>query len=170
MPRGKLLNPTDPEERFWSKVDRSGGTNTCWIYLGAKNRGGYGSFWYLGMMQIASRVAFHFSYGLELPSTLQVLHHCDNPPCCNPIHLFLGSNTDNKLDSVMKRRNRGGSGPRLSDDLVLLIRRKSALGLSDANIARELNLNRRLICSVRRREFYKYVISSDLDGDLTLSS
>jgi hypothetical protein len=104
-------------ERFWPKVDKSG---ECWIWRGAKNRNGYGTFM-LGEFQArAHRVAYELTYGPIL-DRLMVCHHCDNPPCCNPAHLFLGTVADNAADMVKKGRQARGDhhGFRLHPESVL---------------------------------------------------
>lgn len=87
--------------RFWRRVDKSGGAEACWPWLGAKT-GGYGTVRMVGEMQRAHRVAFVLANG---PPLAHVLHRCDNPPCCNPAHLFDGSDADNVADMVAKRRH-----------------------------------------------------------------
>lgn len=91
-------------ERFWAKVDRSAGPDGCWPFIGACNHDGYGLFSTPDALVAASRVAWEITVGLILGG-LWVLHHCDNPPCCNPTHLFLGTNSDNQRDSVAKGRH-----------------------------------------------------------------
>jgi HNH endonuclease len=96
-------------ERFWSKVDSSGGSDACWPWTAALNvqRGGYGQF-RLGLPEKktirSNRMAWLLSGG-EIPEDVHVLHRCDNPACCNPAHLFLGTNADNIRDRVTKGRS-----------------------------------------------------------------
>jgi len=87
-------------DRFWSKVDKSG---DCWIWTGARDGKGYGMFWFRGRAHRAHRVAWALSHG-ELTNGLQALHHCDNPPCVRPSHLFAGTNDDNMADKHAKGR------------------------------------------------------------------
>lgn len=73
--------------RFWSKVDRSGGEQSCWPWQAAKNPAGYGVFGLgTGITCLAHRVAWFLKKG-EWPSE-NLLHRCDNPACCNHAHLF----------------------------------------------------------------------------------
>lgn len=75
----------------------------CVEWTGAKNGDGYGSVRYRGRVMRAHRVAWERAYG-PIPAGLQVLHRCDNPPCVNLNHLWLGTNTDNIHDAIAKGR------------------------------------------------------------------
>jgi hypothetical protein len=77
------------EERFWAKVDKSGGPSACWLWTASTNKG-YGQLEIDGRPEGAHRIAYKLSIG-PIPNGLSVCHSCDNPPCCNPSHLFLGS-------------------------------------------------------------------------------
>lgn len=86
------------EQRFWSKVDRRG-PDECWPWLAAKSATRYGVF----DKTRAHRVAYALTHGL-IPEGRIVCHRCDNPPCCNPAHLWLGTPKDNTADMVAKGR------------------------------------------------------------------
>jgi len=75
----------------------------CWIWQGRTNLKGYGVCYYRGRNYGAHRLAAHVWLGLDLSrSDLQVCHHCDNPPCVNPDHLFIGTAKDNHEDRMKK--------------------------------------------------------------------
>jgi hypothetical protein len=115
--------PRDLAERFWEKVDRTGGPAACWPWLAATDSHGRGQFNVHGKPQKAPRVAYALTY--NEPGALFVCHHCDNGLCCNPAHLFLGTHQDNMDDMVSKGRGAKGitSGlSKLTDDAVRSMR------------------------------------------------
>ena len=99
------------EERFWARVQKGDG---CWIYGGAKlpkEIGGYGWVSYKGKRIGAHRLAWMLTNG-PIPPGMEVCHSCDNGPCCNPAHLFLGTHAENMGDCKAKGRSRNGAmGP-----------------------------------------------------------
>jgi hypothetical protein len=94
-------------ERMWTYIDQSAGPDGCWPWTGARQRQGYGRT-SIGPRHLrAHRVVLGAALGRELSPREYVLHHCDNPPCCNPAHLFLGTSSDNMRDAVAKGRHIG---------------------------------------------------------------
>lgn len=77
----------------------------CWNWRGAKSRRGYGMAFYKGHFISAHRFAAHLWLRMALDDERQVLHHCDNPSCFNPKHLFIGTRSDNIRDCVQKKRH-----------------------------------------------------------------
>jgi hypothetical protein len=138
------------EERFWSKV-AIGEPGECWEWQRSRNADGYGQFKLASgeSPQRASRVAWMLSFG-DIPDGLWVLHRCDNPPCCNPAHLFLGTAADNHADMRAKGRAAGYrhqnylalvQGVRhLTDEEIQLARHLHGQGASCRSIARRLNV------------------------------
>ena len=94
--------------RFWKKVDRRG-PDECWEWQSCKSSAGYGEFLFDRRKRRAHRIAWRIANGFECP--VSVLHRCDNRKCCNPAHLFAGTQTDNIADMVSKGRARSGRKP-----------------------------------------------------------
>lgn len=88
-------------DRFWSQVGKG---DCCWVWTGATNREGYGRFYACRDSFLAHRVAWSITKG-DVPQDKLVCHHCDNPKCVNPEHLFLGTNHDNMQDMTAKGRH-----------------------------------------------------------------
>jgi hypothetical protein len=115
-------------DRFWHKVDKSN-EDGCWEWIGTKNKSGYGILWISdnpSTLRLAHRISWelHFS---PIPEKINVCHTCDNPPCVNPKHLFLGTFKDNMDDKVAKERHaRGEKTPThiLTENAVIDIRNR----------------------------------------------
>jgi len=95
-----VFEPTGTPDPFWSKVQKSDG---CWTWAGATWGRGYGAFKHEGRQVYAHRFAWEMAKG-PIPAGLFVCHHCDNPLCVRPDHLFLGTHTDNMRDASRKGR------------------------------------------------------------------
>jgi hypothetical protein len=89
------------EERFFQKVNK---TDSCWVWTGALNSKGYGSMGFEGKTMSTHKLSYLWFRG-EIPEGMLVCHHCDNPPCVNPEHLFLDTNSGNMKDMFKKGRN-----------------------------------------------------------------
>jgi hypothetical protein len=102
-----MAYPRNTSERFWSKVDKHG-PDECWEYMGHRDTKGYGVTKFMDVCKKAHRMAWVFTFGAvpegEGYHGTCVLHKCDNPPCCNPNHLFLGTIRDNIKDMDSKHR------------------------------------------------------------------
>lgn len=130
-------------DRFWARVDKSG---DCWTWSGLKKGNGYGRVWWDGRGTTAHRAAWMIANG-PIPPGLCVLHRCDNPPCCNPAHLFAGTQQQNIADKVAKGRHRY----ELSLLEIAEIREQIDSGLSDTEIAAAFGVARNTIGNYRRR-------------------
>lgn len=114
FPAGKGLAGLSPRiiDRFLSKIT-IGQPNQCWLWQAGRFAKGYGMFnagrdaYGTQDTRYAHRVAFQLATGIE-PGPLVVMHSCDNPPCCNPAHLSLGTQRDNLRDASAKGRLRTG--------------------------------------------------------------
>lgn len=124
-------------EDLWTYVDRSG---DCWLWMGYRHPYGYGEMDVSGKTYKTHRLAWELTNG-NIPEGLWVLHHCDNPPCVNPAHLFLGNYQDNIDDKVAKGRQRCAPGTRngsarLDWDEVRRIRALAAQGSPFVDLGR----------------------------------
>lgn len=147
-------------ERFWPKVDRRG-DDECWEWRGSRGVSGYGCVELPETRRLvgAHRASWILHFG-SIPDGLFVLHRCDNPPCVNPHHLFLGTHEDNMADASVKGRivasrargERSGNA-RLTDAQVAEIRRRHLSGVhparrtgnSTTELAREYGVTRQYI-------------------------
>ena len=121
----------DLAARFWAKVDRSAGLEGCWPWLAGRDHQGYGKFWIrtsigaAGQTVHASRIALGLALGRPVADDKSACHHCDNPPCCNPSHLYEGSVETNAHDRHVRGRDPRGERhgrARLTEELVRAVR------------------------------------------------
>ena len=98
-----------PKDRFLNLVEK---TDDCWNWIGCLNAGGYGyTSICKGKKKVRNIVAHRRAYELfvgPIPDDFLVLHKCDNPPCVNPNHLFIGTQKDNVADMFRKGRQKNG--------------------------------------------------------------
>lgn len=92
---------TDDAACFWANVDTSG---DCWLWTAHKLTRGYGRFCIRGTWVLAHRLAYELTHG-PIPTGAFICHHCDNPSCVRPDHLFCGTQHDNMSDCVQKNRH-----------------------------------------------------------------
>lgn len=109
------------ETIFWSSVDIKG-EDECWEWLGKRHKNGYGQ--YNGIEhrndnRQTHRLAYKYTHPNEDISNFCVCHSCDNPPCCNPKHLFKGTMADNMLDKKLKGRAKNTKEQNLKISLAL---------------------------------------------------
>ncbi len=133
-----------PEIRFARFVKREEGG--CWVWTGSRNASGYGFF---GLGRSARGVLAHrFSFAMvngPIPPKMCVLHKCDNPPCVNPDHLWLGTQAQNMADKIAKGRQRVGAKDRhrlskITREVAAQIRHERASGKLVKHIAKDRGL------------------------------
>jgi hypothetical protein len=150
-------------DRFWSKVNVRTKTE-CWTWNAYRDRYGYGRFNFGRKNHQANRFAWKLSNG-PIPSGLCVCHRCDNPACVNPVHLFLGTNADNRLDMVNKGRHSTPRGEdcvrsKLTNQIVTKIRsiyRKGSREFGTQALARSLNVAPSLVWRIIARQNWKHI-------------
>lgn len=147
-------------DAFWRNVDRRG-PDECWPWRRGCDRDGYGRLRRDRVDLRAHRVALETAVG-PIPVGMSVCHRCDNPPCCNPAHLFVGTNRDNVLDMVGKGRNAfrlpDNAGERnpaahLSEDQVLAIH-AMADSLTQAEIGRAVGITQSTVSKILRGDLW----------------
>lgn len=133
----------DFEERFWKKVDR-GDPNECWEWQAATDTNGYGLFYADGQQRGAHRVSYWLEHG-EKAGEGWVLHHCDNKPCVNPDHLYLGDASDNAQDrferGLVSHEGENHPASQLTQEDVDEIRERVENGESQYEIADEFGIS-----------------------------
>lgn len=148
------------EEHLWSRVDRSAGENSCWEFRGSLTRGGYGEFAHGGRRMGAHRAAWEVTNG-PIPEGMAVRHKvCDNPPCCNPAHLRLGTHERNMRDKVQAGRQFRPSGSRnglarLTAEQVSEIRRRHADGALQRELAEQFGVSQSTVSAIVNRKKWK---------------
>jgi hypothetical protein len=148
--------------RFWSKVDIRG-QDECWNWIASCGSHKYGQMMVNGKEDLAHRISWLLTYG-ENPAHLDVLHKCDNPPCVNPLHLFLGTAKDNAIDMVRKGRQncaplRGEqvSNSKLTTKKVKEIRDRLAKGHKLSDIAKSFGVSYYTIWDVRKGRHWFHI-------------
>lgn len=153
-------------ERFWAKVDRRE-PGECWEWQASCDDSGYGTFRHQGKMKKAHRLAWVFCGRGPIPDGLVVMHSCDNPPCCNPAHLSVGTRSDNMRDAVAKGRHAhvrlpGEAHPnaKLTDAQVVEIRRRLAEGESQRALARAFGVSKPAIGRIARGRGWAHLLDA----------
>lgn len=134
----------EEQARFWRGV-RKAGTQECWEWSGRRNSKGYGQFRYRGRAVTASRVAWSLKNDAPFPANKLACHSCDNPPCCNPDHIWPGTARENSLDAVKKGRARGLGEERCANGHEL----------TEANIRWRYGYRRCRACDREQSRLYK---------------
>lgn len=144
--------------RFWCKATWTP-NGDCFEWQGYRHPKGYGRFFWRGRSRPAHRVAFHLTHN-EDPGEMHVLHKCDNPPCVNPQHLYLGTNADNVRDKVERGRVAAMPGEahpsaRLTRAQVAELRRLYAEGVSPRALGGRFGISRRHAARIIARDSWR---------------
>lgn len=151
-------------ERLARRIDKSGGADACWPWLGGTTKGGYGAIMVTNTPRhstTAHRIALELHEGRPLGPDEEALHTCDNPPCCNPKHLFRGTQQVN-MDDMREKGRRGKTGPRgsgaLTEASARAILRGDHAGLSQQQIADLYDVCQTTISRVLLRQTWKHIV------------
>jgi len=142
------LKPVITAEQFWPHVVIKA-ADECWEWQGVRRRDGYG---HATRRLYAHRAAWELTNG-PIPRGLHVCHHCDNPPCCNPSHLFLGTDKTNHYDAAMKGRR----AQKLTPAIVRTIRNLVASGTRQRAVARVFSISQPMVGYIARRDMWVWV-------------
>lgn len=138
--------------RFWSKV-AVGEPDECWEWQAHLDQDGYGRFEVHYKSWYAHRVVWVLTHG-PIPEELCVCHHCDNPSCVNPSHLFLGTNRDNQIDATKKSRK----AQKLTNEDVLDIRELYTTGdWTQQELADLFDVHNTAISQIIGRKIWRHI-------------
>lgn len=143
-------------KRLWARLRGVSSPDSCWEWTGHLSKSGYGLLNVGGSARLAHRFAYELSCG-EIPQGLVVCHRCDNPICCNPKHLFVGTPADNVADCIAKGRFPRGekSGTsKLSEDQVRRIRTD---GRSQVVVADAFGVSQSLVSAIKTGKRWSHV-------------
>jgi hypothetical protein len=155
--------------RYFSKVDQSAGPDECWPWTGAKDQDGYGIFWDgtyrdSGAGHYVRVTRWTYEQFVGPVGTCHLLHRCDNPPCVNVAHLFLGTNAENMADREAKgrggqRQTRGELhvNHKLTAEHVRAIRSRRADGETALALAGEYGVSDALIYKIVKRQIWTHL-------------
>jgi len=161
--KGKFHTFEQQIPRFWRMVDKKG-TDECWTWTGVRHKEGYGRFRYDGKFISSHRYSYLLHFGRDsIPEGMQVCHKCDNPPCCNPSHFFLGTKKDNSDDRDIKGRNVNLVGEAhgsaiLTELKVIEIRTLAATGGKHRDLAVQFGISKSAVSAIVSRRLWRHVI------------
>lgn len=164
------------EQRLWNQISKSEDPHGCWEWIGSLNKKGYGvggtvqGYGYItlgagkkkkGQKFYAHRLVYALANG-PIPDGLFVCHKCDNPCCCNPDHLFLGTNQQNMDDMIRKNRSPRRSGEnstnaKLTSLQVQHIRYENERGVLQKVLAKQYGVSLTTISRIIQRKTWKEV-------------
>lgn len=138
----------------------------CWDWMGTRHKN-YGTMHFLGLTVFAHRFSYEHHIG-PIPDGLRICHHCDNPPCTNPLHLFAGTAKDNTQDCIKKGRFvipidsckvRGSDSPKakLNEEQVIQIKKMIRDGIGNRTIAKQFNVHHGTISAIRVGKNWRHI-------------
>lgn len=150
-------------ERFQHYVSVAA-DDECWVWRGTVGRDGYGRISHQSKPLLTHRVAYEMHYK-KSPAGMLVCHKCDNPPCCNPHHLFLGTAQDNRQDCVSKGRHARGTCSKLTEDDVTAIYTADTAAWGAASLlSKKYNVSQVTICQIRTSRIWVHLTKNLVKG------
>ena len=142
-------------------VDRSGDDDSCWPWKGRIEKHGYGRVRRGGRQFLVHRVVYEELVG-QIPDGFDLIHSCDNPPCCNPRHLKPATHIDNMTDMVAKGRSQRRNGEqnhaaKLTEDIVRAIISRLGMKRTAASIARELGVGWHSVTDIKLGRRWRHI-------------
>lgn len=166
--KGNPFTKEQKREIFWTLVKKSDG---CWTWIGSLDRNGYGRFKNRPHSDLAHRFAYVDTFG-EIPKGMCVLHRCDNPPCVNPFHMFIGTRADNIADCISKGRNSrkafpGSTNPNaiLNEPYVMRIKKMLSEGIRQQQIADTFGVKKGTINNIAQGTTWKHVLLAGKESE-----
>lgn len=166
-PRGHGYRPKTVTELLINLVEKRRRLDLetgCWIDTGTQlSRKGYTKIYYSRGWIPTTRFIWELTHAVPVPPGMLVCHRCDNPPCFNPEHLFLGTNKDNMHDMISKGRSRHPKGEetnnrKLNNSQVLEIRQEYASGgFSMRRIAQRYGISKTHVRQIVRKIKWKHL-------------
>ena len=135
-------------QQFIQRIDSEGGLKTCWEWMGIKYKpSGYGRFKIKGKEYLAHRIAYSFFWNVDLQHCNVIMHTCDNPSCCNPLHLKNSTQLENMKDKMSKNRFSNGIKTNKNNQPYdsSLIKKMHLDGYTNQQIANALGCHRHTI-------------------------
>lgn len=152
---------TNTLAKIWRHVEKSG-SRDCWLWKGTIDSDGYGCISIKGRQWKAHRAVWRAFHEVDIAAGLCVCHHCDNPPCVNPAHLFLGTTGENTRDAAKKNRlarrcGESNHGAKLTNHQVLEIRSRRLAGASTVELGEIFGVSQSLVAQIARRQIWRHL-------------
>lgn len=148
------------EERFWKYVPAENLVSGCWEWTGCLSKCGYGVLTCDRKTTLAHRISYEMYVG-ALDPKLSVCHACDNPPCVNPNHLFLGSHAQNMRDASIKGRmhigSRNGSAKLTEKEVIEIIKLHGSGNCTQHSLSVMFGVDSSSICAIVTGRTWKHV-------------
>jgi hypothetical protein len=156
----EILFTKEDQQLFETHLSKQ--DNGCWIYVGDM-KNGYGEFWLRSQKKLVHAHRFAYTCFIAvIPDDQCVLHTCDNPACCNPQHLSLGTQAENMRQCLERgrwhdQRGKGNNAAKLTDDAVKEIRFLCDLGIRQKSIAKKFGISPRQVRTIRARKQWCHI-------------